>query len=142
MTTQHRLITDAAIAEAVPLLREAAFQIADAQVRYVGTIGGDVANGDPGNDIPGVMRCLGAVFELIGPDGTRPVPARAFYEAAYVTALADDEILTRIRVPIPLAGHGPAYEKQKTPDRRFMRPQLPLSSSRPKAGAAPRPASP
>jgi aerobic carbon-monoxide dehydrogenase medium subunit len=113
MITQHTLITDALVAEAVPLVREAVLQIADPQVRYVGTIGGNFANGDPGNDMPGVMQCLGAAFELTGPGGTRHVPARAFYEAAYVTALADDEILTRIRVPIPFEGHGHAYEKQK-----------------------------
>lgn len=113
MTTQHTLITDALIGEAVPLLREAALQIADPQMRYVGTIGGNVANGDPGNDMPGVMQCLGAVFELSGPGGIRHVPARDFYEAAYVTALADDEILTRIRVPMPPEGHGHACEKQK-----------------------------
>lgn len=113
MTTQHTLISDALIGEAVPLMREAALQIADPQVRYVGTIGGNVANGDPGNDMPGVMQCLGVTYEIIGPDGTRHVPSRAFYKAAYVTALADDEILTRIRVSIPPAGHGHAHVKQK-----------------------------
>ena len=56
MTTQHQLITDPLVAEAAALLREAALQIADPQVRYVGTIGGNVANGDPGNDMPGVMQ--------------------------------------------------------------------------------------
>jgi carbon-monoxide dehydrogenase medium subunit len=60
MVTQHELIEDAALAEAAPLLREAALQIADPQVRYMGTIGGNVANGDPGNDMPGLMQCLDA----------------------------------------------------------------------------------
>ncbi|MHA3978545.1 FAD binding domain-containing protein [Halovulum sp. GXIMD14794] len=113
MVTQHELITDDALAAAVPLIREAALQIADPQVRYMGTIGGNVANGDPGNDMPGLMQCLGAVFELQGADGTREVAAREFYEAAYFTAREDDEILTRIRIPRPAAGMGHAYEKQK-----------------------------
>jgi carbon-monoxide dehydrogenase medium subunit len=113
MTTQHELIGDALVAAAVPLLREAALQIADPQVRYVGTIGGNVANGDPGNDMPGVMQCLDASFELTGPGGTREVAARAFYEAAFTTARAEDEILTRIIVPIPKPGSGYAYLKQK-----------------------------
>ena len=113
MTTQHDLIASNELAGAVPLIREAALQIADPQVRYLGTIGGNVANGDPGNDLPGLMQALGAVYDLDGPNGRRSIAARDFYESAYVTARSDDEILSRIRVPVPAAGHGYAYEKQK-----------------------------
>ncbi|WP_170410673.1 FAD binding domain-containing protein [Ruegeria atlantica] len=113
MVTQHELITHDGLAAAIPLIREAALQIADPQVRYVGTVGGNVANGDPGNDMPGLMQCLNATFELSGPDGTRSVAARDFYEAAYFTAREDEEILTRISIPVPGAGVGQAYEKQK-----------------------------
>lgn len=111
MTTQHELLTSAEIKAAAPLLHEAALQIADPQVRYVGTIGGNVANGDPGNDMPGVMQCLDASYTLVGPAGERTVKARDFYEAAYFTARADDEILTRISFAAPAGGY--AYEKQK-----------------------------
>ena len=111
MTTQHDLIADPALAEAAPILREAALQIADPQVRYMGTVGGNVANGDPGNDMPGLMQCLGATFHLTGSAGTRDVAARDYYEAAYMTARGDDEILTAISFPVPKGGH--AYEKQK-----------------------------
>ncbi len=113
MVTQHELITHDGLATAIPLIREAALQIADPQVRYMGTVGGNVANGDPGNDMPGLMQCLDATFELSGPDGTRSVAAREFYEAAYFTAREDEEILTRISIPVPGAGAGQAYEKQK-----------------------------
>jgi len=113
MVTQHELITHDGLAAAIPLIREAALQIADPQVRYVGTVGGNVANGDPGNDMPGLMQCLNATFELSGPDGNRSVAARDFYEAAYFTAREDEEILTRISIPVPGTGTGQAYEKQK-----------------------------
>ena len=113
MVSQHELISHDGLAGAVPLVREAALQIADPQVRYMGTVGGNVANGDPGNDMPGLMQCLDATFELAGPDGPRRVPAREFYEAAYFTAREDEEILTRIVIPVPPAGTGQAYEKQK-----------------------------
>lgn len=113
MVTQHELITNEALGSAVPIIKEAALLIADPQVRYVGTVGGNVANGDPGNDMPGLMQCLNATFELSGPDGTRSVAAREFYEAAYFTARDDEEILTRIFIPVPAAGTGYAYEKQK-----------------------------
>lgn len=111
MVTQHDILTHAELGRAAPLLLEAAEQIADPQVRYVGTIGGNVANGDPGNDLPGLMQCLDASFELIGPDGTRSVPARAFYEAAFMTARSDDEVLTAITFARPTGGY--AYVKQK-----------------------------
>ena len=113
LVTQHELITHDGLAKALPILREAALQIADPQVRYVGTVGGNVANGDPGNDMPGLMQCLNATYHLTGPDGSREVAARDFYEAAYFTAREDDEILTRITIPLPAAGTGYAYAKQK-----------------------------
>lgn len=111
MVTQAELIGHEGLARAVPLLREAALQIADPQVRYVGTVGGNVANGDPGNDMPGLMQCLGASFTLAGPGGTREVAARGFYHGLYATERADDEILTRITLPVAAGGY--AYEKQK-----------------------------
>ena len=111
MVTQHEIIADEALAEAAPIMREAALQIADPQVRYMGTIGGNVANGDPGNDMPGLMQCLDATYSLAGPGGTREVAARDFYEAAYMTDRADDEVLTSVSFAAPGGGH--AYEKQK-----------------------------
>lgn len=113
MTTQHDLINSADIAFYVPILKETALMIADPQVRYVGTLGGNVANGDPGNDMPAVMMALGASYRLEGPDGTRDVPATDFYQGAYFTALEPGEILTAISVPVPPAGQGYAYEKLK-----------------------------
>lgn len=112
MTTQNELITNDELSRRIPILREAALLIADPQVRYVGTVGGNVANGDPGNDMPGLMQCLGAVYTLEGPDGSRAVAARDFYEAAYFTAREDEEILTQITIPVPSMS-GFAYEKQK-----------------------------
>ena len=113
MTTQHELIASDLLAANLPIIREASLQIADPQVRYVGTLGGNVANGDPGNDMPAVMICLGASYELAGRGGTRRVAAREFYQGAYFTALDAGEILTLIRIPVPPAGHGYAYEKLK-----------------------------
>jgi len=111
MTTQHDIIDHDGLAAVAPILREAALQIADPQVRYMGTVGGNVANGDPGNDMPGLMQCLNATFTLVGPDGERTVAARDFYEAAYMTAREDEEILTAVTIPTPKGGY--AYEKQK-----------------------------
>ena len=111
MATQAEIIDHAGLAAAAPIMREAALQIADPQVRYMGTVGGNVANGDPGNDMPGLMQCLDAQFTLFGPDGERSVAAREFYEAAYMTAREDEEVLTGISFSAPKGGY--AYEKQK-----------------------------
>src|SRR6202012_5281648 len=113
MSTQHELLGSDEIAKALPILHETALLIADPQVRYRGTIGGNVANGDPGNDMPALMMTLGASYRLEGPAGGRDIAAAEFYQGAYFTALEPGEILTAISIPAPAAGHGYAYEKLK-----------------------------
>lgn len=113
MTTQHEVIASDLLADKIPLLRETSLQIADAQVRYVGTLGGNVANGDPGNDMPAVMMCLGATYYVTSKSGERRIAAREFYRGAYFTALEAGDVLTAVRIPAPATGHGWAYEKLK-----------------------------
>jgi carbon-monoxide dehydrogenase medium subunit len=113
MTTQHDLLASEEIARSAPILHETALLIADPQVRYRGTIGGNVANGDPGNDMPALMMTLGASYRLEGPGGVRDVAAADFYQGAYFTALEPGEILTSVSFPAPATGHGYAYEKLK-----------------------------
>jgi carbon-monoxide dehydrogenase medium subunit len=113
MTTQHDLIASELLSAKLPIMRETSLLIADPQVRYVGTLGGNVANGDPGNDMPAVMMCLGASYQIVGKAGKRRIAARDFYQGAYVTALKPGEVLTAVRVPVPAEGHGYAYEKLK-----------------------------
>ncbi len=113
MTTQHDIIASEALAAAVPILGETAALIADPQIRYMGTIGGNVANGDPGNDMPALMMTLAATYVLHGASGKRRVPAREFYLGVYETAVQAGEILAEIRIPTPPEGHGWAYEKLK-----------------------------
>ena len=113
MATQHELLASDEVAKSMPILHEAALLIADPQVRYRGTIGGNVANGDPGNDMPALMMTLGATYRLEGASGARDVAAADFYQGAYFTALEPGEILTSVTVPVPAVGHGYAYEKLK-----------------------------
>jgi aerobic carbon-monoxide dehydrogenase medium subunit len=113
MTTQHELIDSKLLAGKIAILRETSLVIADPQVRYVGTVGGNIANGDPGNDMPAVMMCLNATYHAVGKSGERRIAAREFYQGAYLTALKPGEIVTAVRIPVPAAGHGYAYEKLK-----------------------------
>ena len=113
MTTEAELIASPAVRSKVPLLAEGASSIADPQVRYRGTLGGDISHGDPGNDQPALMLALDAAFVLAGPKGQRTVKADGFFLGVYSTQLAPDEILTHIRIPIPAAGSGWSYQKLK-----------------------------
>jgi aerobic carbon-monoxide dehydrogenase medium subunit len=113
MTTEHELLRSALLAEKVPLLVEGAGWIGDPQVRYKGTIGGDISHGDPGNDHPALMLALDASFVLKGPGGERVVKADGFFLGLYETQLEPGEILTQIRIPIPPAGTGWSYTKLK-----------------------------
>ena len=113
MTTEHELLNSALLAQKVPLLVEGAGWIADPQVRYKGTIGGDISHGDPGNDHPALMLALDASFVLEGPTGPRVVKADGFFLGMYATLMEPDEILTQIRVPTPAAGSGWSYQKLK-----------------------------
>ena len=113
MTTENDLLRSALLAEKVPLLVEGAGWIADPQVRYKGTIGGDISHGDPGNDHPALMLALDASFVLAGPSGERVVKADGYFLGLYATLLEPGEILTQVRVPIPPAGSGWSYQKLK-----------------------------
>lgn len=113
MTTQAELIASELLAAQVPILRETSLVIADPQIRYCGTLGGNVANGDPGNDMPAVMIALDARYAAVGERGQRVIPAREFYQGAYYTALEPGEFIVSVIIPAPPAGHGFAYEKMK-----------------------------
>ncbi|MGL1834926.1 FAD binding domain-containing protein [Rhodocyclaceae bacterium SMB388] len=113
MTTENQLIASQLLRDRLPLLPEAARQIADPQVRNRGTIGGDIAHGDPANDHPAIAMALDAVFVLTGPNGERQVPATEFFLGTYFTALEADEILTAILVEPFAPNTGYAYSKLK-----------------------------
>jgi carbon-monoxide dehydrogenase medium subunit len=113
MTVENDLISSPILQAKVPLLAEAAKLIADPQVRNRGTIGGDIAHGDPGNDHPALSLVCDAEFVLEGPKGRRTVPANGFFLGTYMTLLEETEVMVAIRVPAFAAGTGWAYEKLK-----------------------------
>src|SRR5260370_6427660 len=79
MTTQHELIGSELLTARCPIIREAALQIADPQIRYCGTLGGNIANGDPGNDMPAGMMALDARYRLAGPGWGSEGPATQIF---------------------------------------------------------------
>lgn len=113
MTSESAVITDPVLNAKVPLLPEAAKNIADPQVRNRGTIGGDIAHGDPANDHPALALACDAIMTIVGPNGTRQVPASEFFLGTYWTALEETDILTEITVKAFPQGAGYAYKKLK-----------------------------
>jgi carbon-monoxide dehydrogenase medium subunit len=109
--TRHRDLETSEVARrSVPLLSHVAGQVGDPQVRHRGTIGGSLAHGDPASDLPAACLALGASFEIVGPQGTRTVPATEFFVGFLETALAPDEILVSISVP-SVPGVGWSFQK-------------------------------
>jgi carbon-monoxide dehydrogenase medium subunit len=109
--TRHRdLETSDLLREQCGMLRAVAAEVGDNQVRHRGTIGGSVAHGDPASDLPAALLALEATFVARGPAGERTVAAADFFTGFLETALAEDELLTEIRVP-KTGPNGFSYQK-------------------------------
>ena len=92
------------------LASRAASLIADQQVRNRGTIGGSLAHGDPASDLPAVLLACDGEVAVRGPGGDREIAAADLFEDYLTTTLADDEVITSIRLPA-LDGYGVGYQK-------------------------------
>lgn len=88
------------IAEAAPLLREAAHHIGHPAIRNRGTIGGSLALADPAAELPACLLALGGRVEIVGVDGKREVEAADFFTGTFETALRPGEILRAVEVPV------------------------------------------
>ena len=120
MTTYYDVITSGAVRANAPVIAEAAAQVADPQVRNMGTIGGSLSHADPAADLPAVMLALGAEFTASSArGGDRTVSADDFFVDLFTTALGAGEILTEIRVPPAASGSGAAYAKMANKASHF-----------------------
>lgn len=113
MTRESALDESDAVQTKYPLLADAAKVIADPLVRNLATVGGNIAHADPANDHPAVLLAYNAEVSAQGPNGTRTIAIDDFFVDLFENALADDEILTEIRIPTPGAGAGGAYVKME-----------------------------
>ncbi len=102
--------------------------IGDPMVRNRGTIGGNIAHADPASDLPTVLLALGAAMHIAGARSsgngsgqrtTRVVEAADFFTGFFATALAEDEILLAVDVPVEEDGTGSAYAKLGNPASRY-----------------------
>ncbi|MDA8194086.1 MAG: xanthine dehydrogenase family protein subunit M [Thermaerobacter sp.] len=103
------------VRQKLPALAEAAGKIGDLQVRNRGTIGGSLSHADPSADLPAALMALAATVDIAGPAGERSLAVEEMMVAPLVTGLAPDEVLVRVRVPIPAAGSRSVYLKHPHP---------------------------
>lgn len=119
LTTHAEIAASAAVKSACPMLAEAAAQIGDAQVRNLGTLGGNIAHADPASDLPTVLLALDATIHAAGPRRERTIPISGFFQGMMTTALEEDEVLTEITVVSAQSGQGMAYVKFSHPASRY-----------------------
>jgi len=112
MTRHADVAASGDVAGAIPALAELASHIGDAQVRNRGTLGGSIANNDPAADYPAALVALGATVHT----NKRTISADDFFTDIFDTALAEDEIVTKVSFPVPQAA---AYQKFPNPASRY-----------------------
>jgi xanthine dehydrogenase small subunit len=100
LTTYTEIRRSSLCREHLPVLVEAAATIGAAQIQNRGTIGGNAANASPAGDMLPVLLALDAAFVVGGPRGERTIPADGFWVAYRRTALAPDELILRVRIPL------------------------------------------
>ena len=115
LTTHAELLASDPLHQVLPIFREAANMIADAQVRNRGTIGGSLANADPAADWPAVVIALNAEMEIAGPNRRRRVAAKDFFVDIMTTALAPDEVLVALHIARPEPNVRFKYRKIRHP---------------------------
>lgn len=108
MTTYAEALADPAVT-AYALLADVLPTIGDVQVRNRGTIGGSLAHVDPASDIPACLLALDAQVVVRSVRGSRTLALDGFFTGSFATLLADDELLTEIRLPAASGNYGSAY---------------------------------
>jgi len=116
MATHAELAESESVADHAAALSEAAGEVGDPQIRNGGTIGGNLAHGDPRSDPPAAVLALDAGLVVQGPDGERTIDATDLFDGSFETAVGDQEVATRLRVPVD-GDAGSAYHKRRDPSR-------------------------
>ena len=119
LTTHAELAASRELQSGASALAQAAALVGDPTVRNRGTIGGNIAHADPASDLPTVLVALDARMVAAGPNGERTISATEFFTGIMTTALADDEILVAVHVPVSGPQQASWYEKFSHPASRY-----------------------
>jgi aerobic carbon-monoxide dehydrogenase medium subunit len=109
LVTHREIETSALVKEKLPVLCEAEREVANIRVRNVGTVGGNLASGEPLTDLSQIFISLDGKAMITGADGSRAVLVEDLFVDFYQTSLGEDEILTHVVIPIPPPRSGVEY---------------------------------
>lgn len=98
--TYAALMANPDVARHAPLIARALADVAHPAIRTRGTIGGSLANADPAAELPACALALNATIIAEGPAGRRAIPVDAFFTGLFETALAADEVLVAVDIPL------------------------------------------
>lgn len=107
LTTHYDVSKDELILDKIPALAKAASVIGDLQIRNRGTIGGNLAHGDPVADYPAVAIALDASLKVVSEDGEEDIPLEGFVLGPLITSIPETGIVTEVSFELP-----PAHAKQ------------------------------
>ncbi|NYF97714.1 FAD binding domain-containing protein [Janibacter cremeus] len=110
MATHDEVRKNPLVSEHARLLSVTLAEVADPQVRHRGTLGGALVHADPAGDVGAPALALDAEMVVVGPNGSRTIPAEDFFVGLFTSAVGEDELLTQIRIP-KHTGWGAHYEK-------------------------------
>jgi carbon-monoxide dehydrogenase medium subunit len=99
LVTHRDLETSALVKEKLPVLCEAEREVANIRVRNMGTVGGNLASGEPLTDLAQIFIALDAKVRITGPAGQRTLPVEELFVDFYTTSLMEDEIITQVVLP-------------------------------------------
>jgi carbon-monoxide dehydrogenase medium subunit len=119
LTTHAEVEASEVVRGRLPALAETASLIGDMQVRNRGTIGGSLAHADPAADYPATVLALEGRIKVVGPQGTRLIPAHQFFRGPFTTALGPGEVVTEVQFPLPPPRSGASYQKFANKASRF-----------------------
>jgi len=111
LCTHHQLETSPLLKERLPALVELEKNVANVRVRQAGTIGGNLCFAEPHADPGTLLLALGATLVAQSSSSRREIAAVDFFIDAYETCLAEDEVMSEIRIPSPAPKSGIAYLK-------------------------------
>lgn len=99
LVTHRELETSALVREKLPVLCEAESEVANIRVRSMGTVGGNLASGEPLTDLAQIFISLDGKLRIAGTTGQRTLAVEELFIDFYTTSLAEDEIITKVVVP-------------------------------------------
>jgi len=111
LTTHNTVLKSADVETYCPIMVEAYRHVSHHAVRNRGTIGGSLCHNDPAAEMPLIVDLLGGSLVARSKNGERVIAGDQFFRGNFETALADDELLTEIRIPIPPKGHGWSFQE-------------------------------